>query len=667
MIMKTTRKILAFIIAAAMLCSVMLLSSCEKDQDEESTEEPIVLTPKEKFLKTADTAEEYFQGLGNALGIELLNLQTSEDKMLSETYDFELEKLSMSGVPYIEQPISFSAGINSDVKNNMRQLLYKFSIGDETVPAEFLLSPDAYYINVDKVTDKTIKIPLENDRTEENTVTEYNNFKVKANEYWDFFVDNLDDELFTEQTGTVTVDGVEIENAETITLKATDKQLGEAVKAVLNKAKVDIQLTNLFMTMGFVNRENEDLLTQFKKAIDEMIESLDEKIEETSDDDYFVITVINEEEVLRSFNLTEFEDGEELDSLSFTTALKDGTYNIKGSLIYKEEKVVDLTYEQTANDKGSADGELEIEVNPPDIDVKKEGSADGPTSIISESGNFKIKVKFNGSKQDNKTTLDSKIEFSTEVDGMTVSIPLDLNITYEKVSDTEMQFSADISLSIMGTEAEFSLSGGQNLIDYEAIEVPSDKDVKVEDKDFDIQKLITGIITEYPVIAQFFSNFAPPAVDETDAAGRVFYTENTESIIYLYDDGTGIFTTDFTEEKHEDGKYSAKLFDGTVLKGTYSENEDGILLDGKEGYVLADDAGSDNIINENAGVLIILIDEGKGHLQTSFSYTVEGDTLKIKLATGGERDIKFVHNGDYYTINGLDYKWEYIAEQEPIY
>jgi hypothetical protein len=101
----------------------------------------------------------------------------------------------------------------------------------ETVRFEYLLSASAAYLNLNKVTERMLKFPLQTEGQSEGL-----NADVKANEYIDYFMDNLNDELFDAQSGKVTVDGVEFDG-ETVTLRATAKQFAEAIVKVLEKAK----------------------------------------------------------------------------------------------------------------------------------------------------------------------------------------------------------------------------------------------------------------------------------------------------------------------------------------------------------------------------------------------------------------------------------------------
>jgi hypothetical protein len=488
------KKIFAFLLMTAMLLSMALLSSC----DESKITETVNLTPKEKFLKTSNYATTYFNGLAKALGIDPSLAPVTEGKMESQSMSLTLNKFSLYGDDVIPAPLAVSAENIWDAKNNAYRILYLLKVGNDSLPVEMIVTAGVTYVGIDQVTDRMLKLPVDVSRPEvdENSVTQ---MAANFSEYINCFINSFGDDQFTSQTGKVTVDGQELD-AETVTLNATEKQFLQAIINVLEKAKWYFAVDNTLS--GFVEppaeQDNSDL-------IDTIIEKLKEEAEKTSDNDKVTVTVISENNVLRSFDLT-ITANEKKSSISFTTTEKDGSHFIKGAVVLDEKKVIELNYQQKPNDKGSADGELTIDIDP--TVFGNDESEDDVESVFGTlfTGNIQLSVKFNGEKKDNKFSVNTKLEISTSQSGMKVTIPLNMSFEFEKVSDTENKFSINFSANVMYSELDITVSGGKKIIDYKEVKAPADSEVD----EFDEEKLeeIIGKIKEaYPGIAKVFSGY----------------------------------------------------------------------------------------------------------------------------------------------------------------
>jgi type 1 fimbria pilin len=228
-----------------------------------------------------------------------------------------------------------------------------------------------------------------------------------------------------------------------------------------------------------------DSVDNLSEAIDKAIESLKEDINSAKDDDTVAITVISEKGVLRSFELASVEDGKK-HTASLTTTVKDGTYYVKGSLKEDEAALIDFSYQQKPNDKGSADGELNMTIDGTTKTDESDDTSGDTSETKSGIGNellnldkFTVNMKFSGQKTDNKVAIDGKLELSTNQSGLAVTIPINIAVKYEKVSDLENKYSVNLSFNIMGTEADLSISGGRSVIEYTAAQIPGDDAVNV--------------------------------------------------------------------------------------------------------------------------------------------------------------------------------------------
>lgn len=641
------KRLLALVIAGAMLFSVLLFSACKEKPVEDEDIKPIVLTPKEKMLDTMDAASSYFSELKSILGIETAVKEPGENQMAVSSMGIEMKKLSLMGTSFIEEPVGVSVEMHTDISNKVEKGLMEIFVGGTTIPIEMIVSSDAMFMSILKVTDKMIKIPY-NSMDSYISIPEdfdFDEIAVNAQVYFDFFMDSLDDELFTEQIGTVTVDGIEIADAETITFKATEKQLCEALLAVFKKAEADLWIKST--VSGFFNNDDDkkEAIEAVENFIKDAIEELEKDIEDAKDDSYLILTTIIEKGSLRSIEFVAFDENEEKVSITLTTVVKDGTYYVKGKISYDHKTLMRFTYAQKANDKGSADGSLKI---------------------ITYDYNDKItfSVDFKGEKTDNLLTIDADIKILNEYEGYyedtSITVDINLLIEYLYISSEEMSISAELSIKQeeLGVEVVIGMTGGYKLKEYEEIKVPSDNDTIVIDESFDFEALLASLLEEYPELAEFIESlegfFEPPYRDF-----QVYFSEDAENTIYLYDDEYGSFSTTLYNVSYANGIYSAEMSDGTTLTGTYSLEGDRATIDGIEGYSYMDFDGLPFISNYEYEVYIDFYEGGLCRFSTDFYYYIDGNTIYIELSTGGEMSFEYIDYGDYFTIDGVKYTSSY--------
>jgi hypothetical protein len=642
------KKIISYLLMLAMLFSVLLISSCRTDSNNEESEKTILLTPKEKFLEISKNASSYFKDLPNAFGFDTNMAPVTDGKMEAKSFGIKLNEVTAKGESVITEPISISGETYSDIKNNITRTLGKLQLGGETVRFEYLLSASAAYFNLDKVTERMLKMPIE-----ENGQSAGLNADVKVNEYIDYFMDNLSDDLFTAQSGKVTVDGAEIADAETITLKATVKQFNEAFIKVLEKAKTDSQVVELLKTLN-ISSINID---SFNEEIDNAIASLKEDINAAKEGDDITFTIITEKGVLRSLELTEIEDGKKHIG-SLTTTGKDGTYSIKGSVKQDDITILDLSYQQKPNDKGSADGELTMSIDSTKVaDEKSDTSEESDSNQLFDLNKLDISIKFNGQKTDNKVTIDTKIELSTVQSGLKVTIPVNATIKYEKVSDSENNLSINVNTELLGSKIDFTINSGRSLIQNTAAKLPVDDEVDVVGESFDTNEIMTKLMSEYPGIAEFFSKVLGlgPGYGDIAETGKYIYMQNEELAAYLYDNGYGWICPMLYNVEYANGKYTAQLYDGTKLSGKYVQNGNGLVIDDVGGYTYVKEDGLITISNDEIGSFVVFIDEKTCQLQTAMQYKIENGKIKIQLYTGGYMEFTYVENGSKVVINGVDF------------
>lgn len=651
------KKILSMLIVVTMVFSMLLLTGCHDDPKEESTESEtfIVLSPKEKFLNTADAASTYFSKMKKALALPEI-YKADVGKMEVNTVGIKLQELSMGDIPMMEESIGISTETTYDDKNHIGKAASELKFGSHSIPLEVFYKKDALLLNIDKVTEKILKKPIK---------FELEQIPVLYDEYSDVLMDSFGEELFTETKGSATVDGIEIANAETITFKATNKHFGESIKAVLQKAKTDLRVKEMLSFFNVKINDEDNLVEKYESKIDEAIEDLDKAISEYKDGDYSTITVINENDVLRSFSIVDFEENKEIGTINVTTTIKDGTNYVKGSIYDEGENVLEFAYDQKANDKGSADGNLVLTIldnEKEELDVSSEESEDIQTTssedevITFNPDIMKIEVNFNGEKNDKVVKINSKIKITTKTgEEPEEQISLDVASEYETISETESKYKADLTVNVKGMDAKIVVDGSSKIVDYEAIEVPSDDKVEVIDENYDMQALVTKIMTEYPDVAEFIQNLIPGGGEyEGDVVGKTLVNDDMGISVDLYDKGYGSLYSNYYNIQYGDGKYTAETCNGTKVNGKYSVKGDKITIDGKSGFDYEEQDDNIFIENEDEGIYITVY-EDKCCLQAMFTYTIKNNTISFVNGDGTIDKVKFVDNGDTIKIGEIEY------------
>ncbi len=624
------KKVLAILLTIIMLSSMLLLSSCDdKKGENDKSEEEIVLTPK--LLTTAAAAAAYLKELSDGLGYSYSEVKAVEGKTPVTTFDAELKKLSYAGTDIISDPIKITVKSETDQKNNITKSLLELGADEAKLPVEILNTKSGIYFEIDKVTEEMLKFPYE----EEMPDFDLEQIRQIIDTYSDTFMDNLPSELFTEEKGDVTVDGVAISNATTIKAQITSAQLMTAIKAVLVQAKTDLQLKkvadNLKSMLALY--ETDQSTDSYEEAIDEAIDQLDDDIEDAKEGDYLTIAVIFEDENLRSVNLEVYEKDEKCFAAALTTVKKDSGHYVKGSVSGKdEEKFFDFSYEQTANDAGSADGKFSIGV----------------------SDEMELTVEFKGTKTENKLVVDSDIEMSVHDGGEDISIPIKVTSTYEKVSDTENSVKADLSIDALDYDIELSIGSSVKLADYTEITAPGDDDAEILDEEFDFQALIQKILVEYPDVYNYLSNY----LGSEEQTGIYLY--NQYQTICLNYDGSGSLVSSYTNMSYGNGKYTAEFMD-EEYSGTYSVNGSDVTIDGFGGYTLQEFDYCD-VITDSGETIIITVYDDCCDSESPFEYTLEDDVLDLTFKDGETASYDCVEAGDVYTVGGVEFYWDYLYD-----
>jgi hypothetical protein len=120
--------------------------------------------------------------------------------------------------------------------------------------------------------------------------------------------------------------------------------------------------------------------------------------------------------------------------------------------------------------------------------------------------------------------------------------------------------------------------------------------------------------------------------------------------------------------EYADGKYSAKLPDGTKISGVYTQKDDMFTIDGVTGFRYVNTEGAEQFLRiTETGQDIktsIYLDKDDSILHMAFTYTLEGETLTLKLATDAEKKLKLKKDGDNYTINGVKVDFEQVVNED---
>jgi hypothetical protein len=158
----------------------------------------------------------------------------------------------------------------------------------------------------------------------------------------------------------------------------------------------------------------------------------------------------------------------------------------------------------------------------------------------------------------------------------------------------------------------------------------------------------------YPGIGEFINSLGNNTFDPENS--EMYFAEDGSFLILLDSECTGYLSTSLYDVKYKDGKYSARLPDGTKINGVYTQNGDKYTIDGVP-FLLQEVDGYKYLIldteNVNSQETSICLDEEECKFLVNFAYTIEGETLTLTLETGAKKTLTFVKDGDSYTINGV--------------
>ncbi len=489
-------RLYALLMALVLVVSVILLAACsDKDDDnsddssvvsEEESQTPEEIYLPEKFANSLFAIYSSFSDFGNTLGLDPKLPTDSEEKIKNTKLDVTLKELLMGDTPQIPGPSGLSIEFYS-TDNAGKGVLSAF-IGEEVIPGEFFVGQDDLFVSLDKLTPLPLKIPfmgaIETLDLMENLVDmDTGEMSDTLQEYMDLFMDHFEEDMFTSKTETLVIDEVAYEDALHISFKPTEKQLLEAVLTVLNKAKNDTKIKMFISNLVFADPEGEEKQKEFEAGIAEAIEDVTAQIENSKENSYLDFSSVEKDGKLISLFAVFFEEGKENGLFRLTNVTKSGTDVMK---IYSEDEdsSTSFTWEQTANDKGSADGVVLL------------------TTEDEEESNT-VKIEYAGSKDNNALTIESDFEIIQLIESYEITYAFGLNLSYTPKEEGGFGLTGEFLLENEEMKLLLDVAIDISLIDYSEIELPDPKDTIPVDENFDASGIFQGMEQEYPVFYQY--------------------------------------------------------------------------------------------------------------------------------------------------------------------
>lgn len=544
------KKFLSILLVLTMVFTALTLSACKTEpentsSDAVSSEESVTPPTKTELFKEAlNGLETYFDSIESSL--ELIPSGT-----ISET--LTLDKFSMMGEPVLAgDPLKIIAETKSDGEKH--QSTVSVHLADEEILANIYTSADQYFlelpevyadtvyeINLDSLTEGEKELPAV---TEETLTDLLESFKTAFEEAVD-----LESLLTVTETDGVTVYSFTLDE-ETFT------KFSEALEKKLEEAGLS------------------DLLGLDDVTDDTDVDISEDSEESEEDTDDSVIVELTVKENSTEMHITIREDETTVGEILFSVGKSGNTTVLEASMI--DEDVTLL--------------ETELTLTESETELKLEGE------IIIDTVKFDLTLSAT-EESDTKTAFTGTFSMTVDMDGMLLTLPINLAGISEKKGETiEQSFTLDASISGM---LEFALS-------YTATCTPGTPEVTVPESGVNIEELDSEefgmqFALTYPNATQLLAELIGSG-EQTEAIN--YENEDQSVFLTLYSDNTAeLVFSNLTYEKTDDT--ITFFYDGNALWPlAYSLDSDG-------NYVICDTA-----CETMAGTL-----EEDGYLVNFYSYS----------------------------------------------
>ncbi len=539
-----TKRFIALFTALLLVFSAFLMTACDKDSntdnsgaEEQSKVDIATLSAKELF--------EY--SLTNTAKTDSIPEIMTKESDLKASYSIELNELSAAGEDITQgKPIKLTFDGAFDVDNTAAELNAQISAFGETPSLSAIVSKDgAWVTDLLGVNNKAIGVKFDEleipDASGEITaatnafndallaITGANEEIVNA--YNEAVSKYVTDDQFAKENGAVTIDGVTVENATTVTFTFTSEDAKNVFKDVLTKI---ISLEAFKEYVGDEEVDVDEALAAFDSLGDlKYANVIDAEGNLVAMDIYFTVNSENYETGEIEAQAYAIKATMVNDSCKVHIGmLKDGALDAEAGIVKCE-----YTYNKETNEEKFFFGIQEGEETETYITIDgtfKDGKHEGVFSVPEM---LSIKYSFEGDGFSGKLSIS---EISVIDQGVTTTIPLEFNVEfacsdrrigYEYILKLDVQDVAKIDLSIKAAIEVANVT----------VEAPTDYTNATELTEEDMAPWLQQLPEKYPTFYALIE--AAMNSYEGDAQPDDFYNDA------YYEDGY-----------YEDGYYDGDVF-----------------------------------------------------------------------------------------------------------
>ncbi len=528
------KRVFAFLMAALLVLSSLLLAGCENKTDDSddvnSTDESINvenLSAKELFGISI-----FNSVLGSTP--EVPDVVTDADSGVSMKVSADINKLTVEGQDITNgKPLTAEFELKADIEKMIAEIKANASVLGDKLSADAVISTNGIYVvDVLGINGSPISIPLDElgidkdmiDQILEQSTAMTDKATKAIEKYITDIVEsinkNISDDKFVSENKDVTVDGKEFKGAKVITFTVDAETAKALVSDVITALAENDDLLELMEMPKPTDEELEETLTEMKESLDEVFGSIEVVNTVVGSESVAFDVKINFNQVSKSASATDGGEVKYEEQITpYTFGLKstfvDSNANIKlGFIDGNGEFVAEdgyFVYDYKLNGENESlklalveeDGETVIlELN----GTLKNGKHEGTLALSPEMGGVSIKYAFEEKANGGKLSIS---QITVKEGSTSVSIDLDLAIDY-KVTDSEISMKVDVkfdmedevsidaSFAISFTSGNVNINEPSNSMSYKEIDEDTLMDwaSKLEDKLPNIMKYVNDIMNQ---------------------------------------------------------------------------------------------------------------------------------------------------------------------------
>ncbi len=610
----TKKNLLAFVLAAILLCTVFALSACHKDADpgeQSSQEQSQPQTNQEKLTAALESCRSFFTSEEDVLGVSFkeapangtMNLEMMLNKLIIQEQDL------LGGNP-------LGAKANAKIANGVIQEDVSYLCGGDTVPATIWTDGTTACMDITGVTEKPFSLPMQNMAGSLPNTIDTDKLMQKLTEG---LTEAFSGVYAPETDLTVT----ETQDSKTFSIRISGEKL-QTLSDRLSKLMQELtdELSGGLGSLGDV----------LPVASDHSGDSSDT---DTEIDGYLTLELTMQNDIPSSLDIVAHNaDDTEAASIHAKVSVNGGITTLE--ITVKEEAKTLLTGKETVTKK---ENELQYE-------------------LTLEANEVKIGASVTvGKEQENKLAFNGSLELTVQQNGMLVTIPLNFSGSYGCDGETaECTFKMDLALQGL---AEISLTLSAHM-EKGDVQVSMPTDVQPYDQ-VDMDALGMKLMQKYPNLASFLQGLGSGLSGDPEPDYRSYVDAEQTVEFDLYDDviclyAGGIYTDngstlnfyDINEKKlyslpykeNSDGSYTMFGVSFTPETDADPESTMSVAYETESGYyaiALYRDPSSDQNEGEFSiaisipraeqdGVFTITLPDGS---TLPYSVTVDGNTAKI--------------------------------------